>query len=135
MLVSGSRHPSSRARSARIFLAVAVAAVSGGGCTLLVGSRLSDKPAEGDGGHGGDTSTASQSSGAQSGAAQSGAAQSGSAQSSSGTGWLMCKPDTADCNGFLLDGCEIKLKSDAKNCGACEHACPVGGKCDNGACQ
>ncbi len=130
MLVSGSRHPSSRARSARIFLAVAVAAASGGGCTLLIGGELSDKPTEGDGGQGGDASTASQSSGA-----QSSSAQSSSAQSSSGTGWPMCKPDTADCNGFLLDGCEAKLKSDAKNCGACKHACPVGGKCENGACK
>ncbi len=125
MLVSGSRHPSSRARSARICLAVAVAAVSGGGCTFLVGSELSDKPTEGDGGQGGKASTASQSS----------SAQSSSAQSSSGTGWLMCKPDTADCNGFLLDGCEVKLKSDARNCGTCKHACPVGDKCEDGACK
>jgi hypothetical protein len=125
MLVSGSRHPSSRARSARLFLTVAVTAASAGGCTLLVGSELSDKPTESDGGQGGDASTASQSS----------SAQSGSAQGSSGTGWLMCKVDTADCNGFFLDGCEAKLKSDAKNCGACKHTCSIGDKCEDGACQ
>ena len=125
MLVSGSRHPSSRARSARLFLSVAVAAVSGGGCTFLVGSELSDKPTEGDGGHGGDASTASQSS----------SAQSSSAQGSSGTSWMMCKVGTANCNGFLLDGCEAKLKSDAKNCGTCKHVCSVGDKCEDGECE
>jgi hypothetical protein len=135
MLVSGSRHSSFRARSVRLFFAVALAAASGGGCTLLVGSELSEKPTEGAGGQGGDGSTASQSSSAMSSSAMSSSAMSSSAMSSSGTGWLMCKEGTADCDGFFVNGCEAKLKSDAKNCGVCKHACPLGGKCADGKCE
>ena len=42
-----------------------------------------------------------------------------------------CKPtcdDThADCNGLGVDGCEASLDTDAKNCGACDHACTTDG--------
>lgn len=125
MHVSGSRHPPSRARSARLFLIVASPAMLGGGCTLLVGSELSEKPTEGAGGQGGGADST----------AQSSSAQSTSAQSSTGTGWLMCKEGTADCDGFFLTGCEAKLKSDVNNCGECKHACAKGAKCEDGECE
>jgi hypothetical protein len=80
-----------------------------------------DKPAEGGGGQGGgDASTA---------------AQSSAAQSSSGTGGLICKEGTANCDGFLWDGCEAKLMTDSKNCGACKKVCQSGTKCEDGACE
>jgi hypothetical protein len=108
-------------------LALTLATASGGGCTLLVGSELVDKPAEGGGGQGGeDASTAAQSSAAQSG--------SGSGNGS-GTGGPMCKEGTANCDGFLWDGCEAKLLTDPKNCGACKKVCQNGAKCEDGECE
>jgi hypothetical protein len=112
------------------FAVVAAAMTGGGGCTLLVGDQLSDKPSEGAGGaggQGGGSSTASQSSSA--------AQSSSSSSSSSGMGGLVCKPDTANCNGFLLDGCEAKLQSDPKNCGACKKVCQIGKPCKDGKCE
>ena len=128
MLVFGSRHPSFRAFVARSSLALTLAAASGGGYTLLVGEELVDKPTEGSGGQGGDASTAAQTSTA----AQSSAAQS---SSSSGAGAVTCKDDTANCDGFLLNGCEAKLNNDPKNCGACKHFCQIGTKCEAGICK
>lgn len=119
MLVSGSRHPSFRACAARLSLALTLAAASGGGCSVLVEGELVDKPTE-DGGQGGDASTA---------------AQGSATQSSSGTGGLMCKEGTADCDGFLWDGCEAKLKTDLMNCGACKNVCKIGTKCEDGTCK
>jgi hypothetical protein len=130
MRVSGPRHPSFRAGVARLYLALTLA-VSGGGCTLLVGSELVDKPAEGGGGQGGgDASTATQSS-----AAQSGSGNSSGNGTGSGTGGMMCKENTADCDGFLWDGCEAKLLTDPKNCGACKKVCQLGTKCEDGECE
>jgi hypothetical protein len=106
-------------------LVLTLAAASGGGCSVLVEGELVDKPTE-DGGQGGDASTAAQT---------STAAQGSATQSSSGTGGLMCKEGTADCDGFLWDGCEAKLKTDLTNCGACKHVCQLGTKCEDGICK
>jgi hypothetical protein len=48
---------------------------------------------------------------------------------------LLCKPTFGDCNNaFCSDGCEIDLRSDPKNCGACGSACDAGQTCVDGAC-
>jgi hypothetical protein len=129
MRVSGPRHPSFRAGVARLYLALTLAAASGGGCTLLVESELVDKPAEGGGGQGGgDASTAAQSSTAQSSSANG-------TGTGAGTGGPMCKEGTADCDGILWGGCEAKLMTDPKNCGACKKVCQLGSKCEDGECE
>lgn len=125
MRVSSSRHSSFRAGAAGLSLALTLATASSVGCTVLVEGELVDKPAEGSGGQGGgDASTDVQSSAAQSGSGNG-----------SGTGGPMCKPGTADCNGSLLDGCEAKLRTDPKNCGACKKACELGAQCEDGECE
>jgi hypothetical protein len=51
---------------------------------------------------------------------------------------VSCDPDTADCNGNGLDGCEINLNASTANCGACGAACQVANAtpaCVNAACQ
>jgi len=45
-----------------------------------------------------------------------------------------CAAGYADCNLDTTDGCEVLLKSDPQNCGACGHDCKGGG-CSNGVCQ
>lgn len=126
MLAFTSRSASPGLRAAlsiTVFAGCVAAMIGGGGCTLLVGDQLADKPSEGAGGGGGagGSSSASQSSSV--------------GQSSSATGGLMCKPDTANCDGFLLDGCETKLLTDPKNCGACKNACDSGEHCKEGKCE
>ncbi len=107
-----------------------------GGCTLLVGEKLSDKPSDltggggQGGGGGGDPSTGSQSSSA----AQSSAAQS-SSSSSTGSGALTCGKSLANCDGDLMNGCEAHLDADDKNCGSCNNPCTVGKHCKGGKCQ
>lgn len=49
----------------------------------------------------------------------------------SGECQLVCEPDFGDCNGLADDGCEVWLKTDKKNCGACGNVCDV---CTNGTC-
>ena len=124
-------------RSSRLPLLLVLAA--SGGCTLLVGEKLSDKPSyltggAGQGGAGGgDPSTGSQSSSA----AQSSAAQSSAAQSSSstGSGALTCGKNLANCDGDLMNGCEAHLDADNKNCGSCNNPCTDGKHCKGGKCQ
>ncbi|MEP7121106.1 MAG: hypothetical protein ABJE95_09360 [Byssovorax sp.] len=125
MLAFPSNHSSPRVRAtlALFVIALGVAAVAGGGgCTLLVGGQLSDKPSEGAGGEGG-------------GGAGSTASQSSAAHGSSGTGSLVCKQDMANCNGLLSDGCETHLLDDPKNCGACKKACLKDEHCKDGKCE
>ena len=38
---------------------------------------------------------------------------------------LKCDNNTADCNQLRIDGCEILLLDDSKNCGACKNACSL----------
>lgn len=45
-----------------------------------------------------------------------------------------CDDGWADCNGDLLDGCEIDVRSDPRNCGACGHSCLSNQACANGVC-
>ena len=47
-----------------------------------------------------------------------------------------CAPGFADCNGDSDDGCEVDLRSDAANCGACGIACDqrAGQPCIEGKC-
>lgn len=48
-------------------------------------------------------------------------------------GACVCRAPKADCNGSLADGCEVDLRSDPDNCGACFHSC-FGGECNKGVC-
>jgi hypothetical protein len=47
-----------------------------------------------------------------------------------------CPAYMANCNGDWLDGCEINLLTDMRNCGACGSSCDAdaGQPCINGAC-
>lgn len=48
---------------------------------------------------------------------------------------LQCKGGFGDCNqNKCLDGCEIDLRSDPKNCGACGNTCDPGQSCREGQC-
>lgn len=40
-----------------------------------------------------------------------------------------CTSNFADCNGDPSDGCEVDLRTDLGNCGACRGACPAGRTC------
>jgi len=122
--------------SARLPLLFVALAAASGGCTLLVGEQLSDKPSEdagdgGQGGSGGAPSTGSQSSSA----AQSSAAQSSTAQSSTGSSWTTCPKNLANCDGKLLNGCETHVDTDDKNCGSCATKCDSSKHCEAGKCQ
>ena len=46
-----------------------------------------------------------------------------------------CSADFADCNKLDTDGCEINIKTDAKNCGMCGKTCASGESCAGGTCQ
>lgn len=48
----------------------------------------------------------------------------------------VCFPGFADCDGFVANGCEVNLKTDQRNCGACKNSCNVkaGQPCVEGAC-
>jgi hypothetical protein len=47
---------------------------------------------------------------------------------------IQCAAGYANCNKDAKDGCEVKLASDALNCGACGKSCN-GGTCAGGTCQ
>ncbi len=122
-----------------------VSLAAAGGCTLLVGAELSDKPAEtaadgGEGGSGASTSSGPTSSGGpssggpSSGGPSSGGSTSGGSTSSS-SGALMCPPNMANCDGIPAHGCDVNLQNDPEHCGSCANVCKppmlvcAGGKC------
>ncbi len=43
-------------------------------------------------------------------------------------------PGYSNCNGFIIDGCEVNTESDHANCGACGHACGPAQTCSSGSC-
>ena len=124
MVPFAPRHPAPGLRKALSSATLVLAlAASGGGCTLLVGGELSDKPSEGAGGAGGG------------GGAASATSHSSSTAPSGATGGLMCAPDTANCDGDTLNGCETKLETDPRNCGSCKNVCQNGDHCKDSKCD
>ena len=47
---------------------------------------------------------------------------------------IACDPGVADCDGSLSTGCETNVASDARHCGACDHACAAGQHCVASVC-
>ena len=47
---------------------------------------------------------------------------------------LRCDAGFADCNGVATDGCEVDLRGDPANCGACRLACGAGCACASSSC-
>ncbi len=46
----------------------------------------------------------------------------------------VCPAGFADCDGNPVNGCEVNLKTNQRNCGACGISCPDGYHCENGTC-
>ncbi len=46
-----------------------------------------------------------------------------------------CQMGFADCNGSMMDGCEVNVRADARHCGGCGIVCPTGAACVAGRCQ
>lgn len=42
--------------------------------------------------------------------------------------------DHVDCNELVEDGCEVNVRRDPNNCGACGHTCAPGVRCIEGSC-
>ncbi|MBX3199785.1 MAG: hypothetical protein KF894_16740 [Labilithrix sp.] len=47
---------------------------------------------------------------------------------------LSCRVGYSDCNQVELDGCEVDIFRDPRNCGACGVSCETGQACIDGAC-
>jgi hypothetical protein len=52
-----------------------------------------------------------------------------------GTCGFVCSAGTADCDKSAANGCEVRLLTDALNCGACGVACVAPATCVAGACK
>src|SRR5207245_1017521 len=46
-----------------------------------------------------------------------------------------CNLGFGDCNGNPADGCEVDVRTDAQNCGACGSTCAPGVACNCGSCD
>jgi len=141
-----------RRAAGRELHAALIAMLLSGGCSLLVGSELSGKPAEATGGGaGGQGESSAQSSSVQvgsgpatsaggagsssaAGTSSSSAAGPSSSSASAGSGGPMCPDDFADCDGKAENGCETDLATDKRNCGVCNHKCMGGEKCNQKQC-
>ena len=59
----------------------------------------------------------------------------GGANCANGLCTLTCNSGFDNCNNKNHDGCEVNLKNDANNCGACGNICPVNApNCSSGVC-
>lgn len=61
----------------------------------------------------------------------------GGATCTNGVCGVTCNPGFDNCNQSLIDGCEVKLSDDGKNCGMCGAACEAPnafGGCENSMC-
>jgi hypothetical protein len=141
----------SRRRDRRFSLGATalVLALSAGGCSLLIGSELSGKPAEttGVGGSGAEVTTgAGGNAGGPPGTTGTSATGSGGrpvgaggegpgGQGGSGGSGPMCPKGTADCDGNPMNACKTDLNSDPRNCGACGVVCQPPGGCHGGKCK
>ena len=140
-----------RRAAGRELHAALIAMLLSGGCSLLVGSELSGKPAEAtSGGAGGQGESSAQSSSVQVGsgpATSAGGAGSSSAagpssssagpsssSASAGSGGPMCPDDVADYDGKTENDYETDLATDKHNCGVCNHKCMGGEKCNQKQC-
>ena len=54
---------------------------------------------------------------------------------SKGTCGGKCSDGYLDCDGQLSNGCEVDVRIDNRNCGACGQACSPGQVCSRGECQ
>lgn len=142
-----------------VVVALAAAALGPGGCSLLIGAELSDRPDEtadaggeggaGDGSGGGDLSRIGVGSGGGEGrSASAGGAGAGGAGGGSGGGGdegeggsggagggAICHGHFADCDGDAARHCETNLWNNDAHCGACGNRCPEGTDCRNGECR
>jgi len=46
----------------------------------------------------------------------------------------LCAPGFSDCDGNAANGCEVNIREDHNNCGACHFACGVDQVCATGQC-
>jgi hypothetical protein len=52
-----------------------------------------------------------------------------------GTCGYACLAGFADCDGISTNGCELDVRADRANCGACMNACGPGLVCAGGVCS
>ncbi len=52
----------------------------------------------------------------------------------SATCTISCGANFADCNGSVVDGCEVDTRASNAHCGGCGNACAPGTTCVNGGC-
>jgi hypothetical protein len=149
MHTRGVKSPSRRTSADLPAILAALVALPAAGCTLLVNTQLSDKPADGGGaggqGGGGGVSSSSSHSSSSSGHGAAGSSSSGPGavgSSSSGPGaagssssGIVCPNGFANCDGIAASGCNVNLDDDPANCGACKDVCMPGKICVLGKCK
>ncbi len=113
-------------------LASAVGACRAGACVV---SRCAEGTADCDGStsNGCETSTATAANCGACGRACAGAPHA-APTCAAGACALACDTGFADCDGLASNGCELDVRADVSNCGACGNACTDGRACVSGAC-